>query len=98
MKKPNKKILAVAVAGVLVLVGGAFGFDVYYKDKFYPNIAIGEFHAGGKSYNEVYAHFEKVADTLKKEGFTVTFTDADGRPLKKEAVVPSATVGLTSDT
>lgn len=81
--------------GMLTLfLSGVMFFESRYLDSFYPGVSIGGESVGGRTYEEVFADFEKRAHELTRDGFAIVFSGERG---EKKVQVPLATAGLTAD-
>jgi len=84
-----------AIIIILLLIGVTFvGFEIRYKNKFYPGISIGNKSVGGQTYEEAYGYFKKEVEKLQKEGIQISFKSSDNA---REVNIPMSVTGLTAD-
>lgn len=85
-------IVSVFFLAVMGLLGAAY--ELNYRGKFYPGVAIGGAHIGGMPFGEVMAQLGERAEVLTTNGLTLALRGSKGT---REVKVPAFAVGLTPD-
>lgn len=81
-KKPILITTGSAIAVVLFIVSGTYGFAKYYENKIYPNVTVGAIELGGLTRAEAYDRLQNAYENMLNEGLMIEFNH-DG---KKEEV------------
>ena len=82
------------LAVILIIIGTGFVFELSYKDKFYPGVSIAGIPVGGKTFADVFDHFENEEAVLREDGLRVSLqSDAT----TTEVAIPAFVRGFTPD-
>jgi vancomycin resistance protein YoaR len=95
-KKPYFSIgIFVVICIIVVVTTLLWVLEVKYKDRFYPNILIGDVKVGGLTKDEVSKIFSEKMSLLEKTGLELSF---DTTKDTHKVTIPIFYTGLTADT
>ena len=89
-----KARIVTVLAALILALSLVIVFDSYYHGGFYPGVVFGGERIGGKTYGEALATLNLKAESVIKDGLSLSFTGAKG---KVDIHIPMSSAGLTSD-
>lgn len=82
------------ILGLAAIAAFGVWFNRAYSDTFYPGVKIADTYVGGKTLEEITAHYAQEAKILADTGIHLTLLDSS---TTKEVTIPMSIQGLTPD-